>query len=268
MTDRYQDLFSGLERKGEEAFIPFTVLGDPDVETSLKIIEALVKGGADALELGFPFSDPVADGPAIQAAGRRALEAGVRVGDCFSLIAQIRKNFPRLPVGLLVYANLVERKGRGAFFKAAAKAGADSVLVADLPYAESAPYRLAAKKAGIHLVLMLPLDSTPGAVERIAGASRGYLYLLSRKGVTGTNKKASLPSPELMERLNKAGAPPPVLGFGISRPAHVRSAIKAGCRGAISGSAVVKLVAEVAKREKSLADLSTFVSKMKRATRK
>lgn len=267
MTDRYQHLFSELKRKGEGAFIPFTVLGDPDAATSLKVIEALVKGGADALELGFPFSDPVADGTAIQAAGRRALGAGVSVRDCFSLIAQIRKMFPGLPVGLLVYANLVEHKGKEAFFTAAAGAGADSVLVADLPFSESAPYRLAAKKAGLHLVLMLPLDSTPEVVERIAGASRGYLYLLSRKGVTGTNKKASLPSPELMARLRRAESPPPVLGFGLSKPAHVRGAIAVGCRGAISGSAVSKLVGTLAEGGKSLPDLSAFVSGMKQATR-
>ena len=122
---RYDKLFSSLKAKNEGAFIPFAVLGDPGKTASLEALEALIEGGADALELGFPFSDPLADGPAIQAADIRALAAGTRADDCFEIIAEIRRRHDALPIGLLVYANLICRRGAEKFFRDALAAGAD-----------------------------------------------------------------------------------------------------------------------------------------------
>ena len=261
--DRYQKLFS----KGEGVFIPFVVLGDPDPATSLKIIEGLVENGADALELGFPFSDPIADGPVIQRAGQRALAARVRQEDCFRIIKEIRKKFSGIPIGLLVYANLVLARGLGAFFLAAKKAGADSVLIADVPLLESAPFRRAAEQAGIDLVLVLPLHADRETVAKVAGKSRGYLYLLSRKGVTGVDQEAGLPSRDLMQDLKNLNAAPPVLGFGVSTPEQVSAALEAGCRGVISGSAVVQRVEDYVTGKARLEDLFAFIRKMKDATR-
>lgn len=261
--DRYQKLFS----KGEGVFMPFVVLGDPDPGTSLKIIEGLVENGADALELGFPFSDPIADGPVIQRAGQRALGAGVRQEDCFRIIKEIREKFSGIPIGLLVYANLVLAQGLAAFFLAAKKAGADSVLIADVPLLESAPFRRAAEQAGIDLVLVLPLHAGRETVIKVAGKSRGYLYLLSRKGVTGVDQEAGLPSRDLMQDLKNLNAAPPVLGFGVSTPEQVSTALEAGCRGVISGSAVVQRVEDYVTGKAPLEDLFTFIKKMKDATR-
>jgi len=130
---RYARMFDRLNRRGEAAFGAFVMLGDPDPLTSASVLEALVVGGADMIEVGIPFSDPVADGPVIQAAGNRSLCAGVRTADCFELIAGFRARHPDVPLGILAYANLVMARGRRGFFETAVQAGADSLLVADLP---------------------------------------------------------------------------------------------------------------------------------------
>ncbi len=268
MTKRYQKLFSKLKGKGEGAFIPFCVLGDPNVETSLFLINEMIKAGADALELGLPFSDPVADGPLIQKAGLRALKEGVKISDCFEIIKRVRQASPEIPIGLLVYANLIEARGVETFFEDAGKAGVDSVLIADAPAHEIDPYLKAARKQGVEIVLVLPLDADEKTLEDVASCSEGYLYLLSRRGVTGVETKAGLPSETLMENLKVLGAAPSVLGFGISSPAQVRAAISAGCSGAISGSAVVKIIEDIVNGASGVEELHKFIAAMKASTLK
>jgi tryptophan synthase alpha chain len=158
---RYTAMFDALKRKNEGAFVPFAVLGDPSLKESLVVLRALVAGGADALELGIPFSDPVADGPTIQAASQRAIKAGATTNVCFQLIAQLRQDFPKLPIGLLVYANLLAAPGEETFYKKASEAGVDSVLVADVPIFESHTYVAHARTAGIDPVFIAP----PGVSE-------------------------------------------------------------------------------------------------------
>jgi tryptophan synthase alpha chain len=266
MADRYQKLFSGASERGEGVFIPFCVLGDPDIETSFDLIKGMVKAGADALELGLPFSDPVADGPLIQKAGLRALEAGVKVSDCFEVIARVRQTNSKIPIGLLVYANLIEARGVETFFKDAGMAGVDSVLIADVPVAEIDPYTEAAGKQGVKIVLVLPQDADEKTFENVAVRSKGYLYLLSRRGVTGVETRAGLPSRVLMDKLKAFGSAPAVLGFGISSPEQVGAAMSAGCAGAISGSAVVKIIEEIGKGSATPKDLHQFIATMKAAT--
>lgn len=264
---RYKNLFSSLESRREGAFIPFAVLGDPDKATSLAALEALIDGGADALELGFPFSDPIADGAAIQEADNRALAAGTRIDDCFEIIAKIREKHPALPMGLLVYANLIVRRGAEKFFRDALAAGADSLLIADVPVEMSAPFREISAKTGLPLVFIAPPDADDETLEAVAKFGNGYTYLLSRAGVTGTESRAGIPK-NAAAKLKRLGAPPPVLGFGISVPEQVRAAVDAGAAGAISGSAVVKIIA------KNLGDvpamraaLRAFAAAMKSAAR-
>lgn len=138
--ERYETLFAQLKNRQEGAFVPFVTLGDPGPEQSLKIIDALIEGGADALELGIPFSDPLADGPTIQGAALRAFAAGVTPAQCFEMLAAIRQKHPTIPIGLLMYANLVFSPGIDAFYAQCARVGVDSVLVADVPVEESAPF--------------------------------------------------------------------------------------------------------------------------------
>lgn len=265
---RYEKLFSALAQKNEGAFIPFVVLGDPEKSVSREAVEALIEGGADALELGFPFSDPLADGPTIQAADNRALAAGTRVDDCFAIISDVRKNHADLPIGLLVYANLIHRRGAEKFFRDALAAGADSLLIADVPVEMSAPFREISAKTGLPLVFIAPPNADEETLSEISKHGHGYTYLLSRAGVTGAESRAGAPITRVLEALKKFGAPPPVLGFGISEPAQVRAAIDAGTAGAISGSAVVRLIEKFAGDVPALrAALRDFASAMKAATR-
>lgn len=239
---RYGEMFAGLGNRG--AFGAFVMLGDPDLETSASILDALVKGGADMIEVGIPFSDPVADGPVIQAAAKRALENGVTPADCFRLLAEFRGRHAEIPVGILTYANIVLARGRSAFYRAAAEAGADSVLVADVPVFEAEPYVGDAREAGIAPVMIAAPNTPPRSLERIAVLSQGYTYCVTRAGVTGAEGEVSFNHEELFANLHRLGAPLPVLGFGISSPDHVRAALDAGAAGVISGSAIVRLIEE------------------------
>jgi tryptophan synthase alpha chain len=266
-SDRYRKLFAALVEQKRGAFIPFTVLGDPNPELGLKIACALVEAGADALELGIAFSDPVADGPTIQLADQRALAAGVRLADAWGITRELRRRYPELPMGLLVYANLVESKGAESFYRAAKEAGIDSVLVADVPTLEAPPYLAAAERCGIQPVLIATPSASDAQLEKIAKGSRGYTYVVTRVGVTGADESASVRHDALLTRLASLGAPPSVLGFGISKPAHVRQAIAAGAAGAISGSAVVKVIERhLEDPEQMLRQLEAFVKEMKTGT--
>jgi tryptophan synthase alpha chain len=252
---RYATMFA----RNRGAFGAFVMLGDPDLETSAAILDELAESGADMIEVGIPFSDPVADGPVIQAAAVRALAAGVRTADCFALIRGFRGRHPDVPVGILTYANLVLARGRDAFYRAAAEAGADSVVVADVPVMEAAPYAASARAAGIAPVLIAAANTPPERLARIAELGEGYTYCVARAGVTGADESVRFDHEAMLEALRQAGAPPPVFGFGISRPDHVRAALDAGAAGVISGSAIVDLVA----RGKPL---RPFVEAMKAAT--
>jgi tryptophan synthase alpha chain len=268
---RYAAAFATLASREETAFIPFTMLGDPDPARSAAVLDSLVAGGADALELGFPFSDPVADGPVIQAAGVRALEAGTHQDDCWALIAAVRARASELPIGLLVYANLVVRRGTETFYRQAAESGVDSVLVADAPLLEIAPFQAVARDHGIATVLIAPPTADQARLERLAATSEGYTYVVTRAGVTGVDTELHEESAGLVATLRQAGAPPPVLGFGISTPEHVRTAARLGASGAISGSAVVRQVAALAEgadQATTLDAIRAFVHSMKSATRK
>jgi tryptophan synthase alpha chain len=262
--NRYEAMFDALRARREGAFGAFVTLGDPSLETSAAILDALVEGGADMLELGIPFSDPVADGPVIQASAVRALKGGVRPSDCFRLLAEFRDRHPDVPVGLLTYANLVQARGRDAFYRSAAEAGVDSVLVADVPLFEAPPFLEAARSHGIAPVL-IAAPNTPGTtLEGISKAGSGYTYCVARAGVTGADEEVRLGG-EVVDALVGFGAPPAIFGFGIARPEHVRAALAAGAKGVISGSAIVRLIAENPGREATT--VRAFVAEMKAATR-
>lgn len=267
--DRYQTLFQRLADKQQGAFVPFVTIGDPSPELSLQIMQTLVESGADALELGIPFSDPLADGPTIQGANIRALESKTTPSICFDLIAKIRAQHPDLPIGLLMYANLVFAGGIESFYQRCAEAGVDSVLIADVPTNESAEFVAAAEKHGVHPIFIAPPTASNETLKSVSDLGGGYTYLLSRSGVTGAETKANMPVTALLERLNTFDAPPALLGFGISQPEQVQEAIQAGAAGAISGSAVVKIIeSHLEQPEKMLSQLSSFVSSMKAATQK
>ncbi|GAA4029888.1 tryptophan synthase subunit alpha [Sphingomonas rosea] len=237
---RYDEMFARLKQKGEGAFGAFLMLGDPDKVTSAGLLDTLVEAGADMIEVGIPFSDPVADGPVIQAASERALRSGMRVDDSFALIRDFRARHPAVPIGILTYANILHARGREQFMADAAAAGADSILVADVPSLEAPRYSEAAKAAGLDLVMIAAPNTPAPVLDRIAALSSGYTYCVARAGVTGTSEQLTLDHGPLFEGLAGAGAPPPILGFGISTPEQVREALRSGAAGVIAGSALVK----------------------------
>lgn len=266
--ERYNQLFQRLSAKKEGAFVPFVTLGDPTPELSLKIIDTLVAGGADALELGIPFSDPLADGPTIQGATLRAFAADTTVAQCFEILAAVRQKYPELPIGLLMYANLVFSKGIDNFYAQCEAVGVDSVLVADVPVEESAPFRQAAMRHNVAPIFICPPNADDNLLREIASHGRGYTYLLSRAGVTGAENRASQPLNHLIEKLSEYHAAPPLQGFGISEASQVREAIAAGAAGAISGSAIVKIIERNQNDPDTLlAELKAFVSDLKAGTR-
>ena len=257
---RYAEMFARLGNSG--AFGAFLMLGDPDFTTCATLLDAAARGGADMIEVGIPFSDPVADGPVIQEAAIRALRAGARVDAAFRQIADFRASWPDIPIGILTYANLLAARGEATFMADAVAAGADSILIADVPSLEAEPYAAAARDAGIDLV-MIAAPNTPDAVlNRIAAFSSGYTYCVARGGVTGTRDALALDHDTLFAGLARNGAPPPVLGFGISTPDHVAQALAAGAKGVISGSAIVRLVAQPG----AAVRIEQFVREMKAAT--
>lgn len=276
---RYTSVFSALAARHEGAFVPFVMLGDPDPETNVAIISALIDAGADALELGLPFSDPVADGPTIQAADIRAFDAGTTFDTALTTISRIRSKHPDIPIGLLCYANIAFCRGIDDFYTAIAKAGADSVLIPDVPMRESTPFREAAQRRGVDAVFIAPPNVNTETVEQLAKNSQGYIYAVSRLGVTGAESASqNLGLKDIVARVRQFDGPPVLLGFGISTPEHVASAIAAGAAGAITGSAIASIIEKYCAGEHPeprqvtdvsalLSELHEYVSAMKAATR-
>lgn len=270
MTDRFADTFAHLSQERNGAFVPFVNLCDPDEATSLRILKTLVAAGADALELGIPFSDPSADGPVIVASADRAIRNGATTEKCLKVIEAFRAENKTTPVSVMLYANLVFAPGVAAFFERAAKAGVDAVLIPDLPLVMRKADPVFAQEAarhGVKLVNLVPPKADAAFLEEAAEASDGYTYLLSRVGITGTDHAAGTPVEEVVRVLKENHAAPLLLGFGISKPSDVTRAMAAGVAGVIVGSAIVRIINEHLDRtEAMLAALTDYVRTMKAAT--
>ncbi|AIU33734.1 MULTISPECIES: tryptophan synthase subunit alpha [Corynebacterium] len=277
---RYHNLFTRLEQSDEGAFVPFIMLGDPSPEASLTIIRTAVQAGADALEIGVPFSDPVADGPTIQRSHLRALDNGATVDSSLSLITQIRSEFPDLPIGLLIYGNVPFTRGLDTFYQEFATAGADSILLPDVPVREGTPFITAAQQAGIAPIFIAPAQASEDTLRDVAAHSEGYIYAISRDGVTGTERESSTSGlSDVIANITAFGGAPALLGFGISNPQHVRDAMEAGARGVITGSAITAIIerhcigthpqpATIDDMSALQSEISAFITEMKEATRK
>lgn len=277
---RFTALFEALEAKNEGAFVPFVMLGDPSADDAVEIISTLIDAGADALELGVPFSDPVADGPTIQKAHLRALDGGATVDSCMEQIREIRRHHPDTPIGMLVYANVPYVRGLEKIYTELHEAGADAVLVPDAPVREGAPFVEAATAVGIDPVFIAPAQARPEVLEDVAAHSRGYIYAISRDGVTGTEHESQTTGlSDVVSNITSYGGPPVLLGFGISTPQHVADAIAAGASGAITGSAIAKIIdahvdythpnpGTIRDMDALKTELTSYVTAMKRATLK
>lgn len=226
---------------GRAALMPYLMGGFPDLETSRRVGHAYIDGGADLIELGVPFSDPLADGPVIQAAGTAALLSGTSTGDVIALGAELAK---RVPVVLMVYVNIVLASGYQGFAERAGKAGLSGLIIPDLPLEEAPEARAACESAGIALIGLVAPTSPDDRLEAIGRGTTGFLYAVSVTGTTG--ERASLPElyDETIARARAHSAAPVALGFGIAGPGQAIAAAEAGADGVIVGSRLVRAVAE------------------------
>ncbi len=256
-----------LRARGEGAFMPFLVIGDPDLETAHRLVDALVEAGADLLEFGFPFSDPPADGPVIQAADHRALAAGVTPEKAFEFLAAVQARHD-IPVALLIYYNLVLQYGVEAFYTRARACGVDAVLVADVPLEESRPCVEAARAADVAPVFIATPLTTDARMAALGDVADGYLYAVTRVGITGEQADVDAGLADALARY-RAHSPLPLLaGFGISTPAHVRRVMDAGADGVICGSALVRRIARHLDRpDEMVTSIYEHAAAMKAATR-
>jgi len=259
---RIGGVFSVLKKP---AFIGFTVAGDPDKETCIRAAMALIEGGTDILELGVPFSDPVADGPTIQKADERSLAAGTKVDTVFEIVRELRKK-TNVPIVFLAYYNMVYHRGVDRFYKEARAAGVDGILIADMPIEESDDVYETAVRYGIDPIFLITQTTTDERIKKIAARAHGYLYLVAVLGVTGIRDTVSSGAIDLLQRVRKHTAIPLALGFGISTPDHAKVCAGAGADGAIVGSAIVNIVEKnLGTPDNMRQDLKAYVELMKKA---
>ena len=234
---RIESKFDDLKREGRKAFIPFITAGDPDIETTLRLILELERSGADIIELGVPFSDPMADGPVIQRASERALKNGVTARACLDLVHEVRRKSD-VPIVLFSYLNPLLALGLDSLGDQLHSAGVDGVLVTDLVPEEGGEFMNVLGAAGINMVFLAAPTSTDERIRLIAGASSGFIYAVSRAGVTGVRESLSESSAALVRRVRPFSDLPVAVGFGISTPEHVNE-VWQNADAAVVGSRIV-----------------------------
>jgi tryptophan synthase alpha chain len=247
------------------ALIGFTVAGDPDLTTSIRIARTLIDAGTDILELGVPFSDPVADGPTIQRADDRALAAGTTPDTVFTIVRDVREHSD-VPIVLLTYFNTVFRRGIERFYRDARAAGVDGILIADLPVEESGEVLEAAEKNAIDQILLVAQTTSDERLRTIAEHAGGFLYLVSVLGVTGARSGVPQAAFDLVRRTKAVTDLPVALGFGISTPDQVASCAAHGADGVIVGSAIVDIIERtIGSPDAMEQELAGFIARLKRA---
>lgn len=265
--NRIEAMFAAKREKGERALVTYTMGGDPDLSLSLKIIKTLAGAGADLIEIGLPFSDPLADGPVIQKAGQRALSNGVGPEEILELVAAARRELD-LPLVIMTYLNPVFSFGVEKFFQRAAAAGADGLIIPDLPVEEGEEVAEKAAAFGLDLIPLVAPTTGPKRLEKILRRARGFVYCVSVTGVTGMRERLPEEAVELLQRVRMATHLPVCLGFGISRPEQAAEAVPY-CDGVIVGSALVKIVEDYAQgsisRENMLKLLAERTTALKKA---
>ena len=261
--------FEELRNRGEGALIAFVTAGDPTIRATPKIAKALEDAGADMIELGLPFSDPIADGPTIQAAAERALKSGMNTDAYFATIKKIR-GAVKAPLICLTYFNLVLKRGVGRFMKDCRESGIDGVIIPDLPVEEAKEVIEKADDNNVDVIFLAAPTTTEKRMKKILDSTRGFVYLVSLLGVTGARKKLSRTVRGMINLARKSSKKnvPLAVGFGVSSPGHVREVIESGADGAIVGSAIVEIIANnMADEGKMLRGISNFVASLKEVTR-
>jgi tryptophan synthase alpha chain len=254
--------------KGQGALIAYVMGGDPNPETTEKVVLSLIAGGADIIELGIPFSDPIADGKSIQEAAVRSLSAGTKPADVLEIVSRIKKEHD-IPITIMTYYNVLFSPGLENFLDGAKKAGVDGLIVPDLPLDETGDYSRLAKKYGLDTILLAAPTTSPERMKSLVKHSTGFLYLVSLLGVTGARTQLGDDTLRLVRAAKRQtrGKIPLGVGFGISKPDHVRAVVGAGADAVIVGSSIVNMVALGKPEEEMLEEVENYVRSMKTATK-
>lgn len=242
------------------AFIPFIVAGDPNYGKSLEIAKSLIDAGADILEIGIPYTDPVADGPTIQKAYTRALKNDFEVNQIYKFVKEINQ-YKNIPIVLLTYYNIVYNQGISNYYQKIKKSGVDGQIIADMPIEESEKATKAAKENNINQIFLISPTTPNKRIKKINKKAQGFLYVITRLGVTGKRKNFQKTTETLLNRTKSETELPLAVGFGISKPKHVRKARKAGADGVIVGSAIVEKIGE---NPNYIEEIKSYIQEMKK----
>jgi tryptophan synthase alpha chain len=258
--NRIVDRFAQLAREGRKGFIAYIGAGDPDLQATQELALSFDKLGVDVLELGVPFSDPLADGLVNQLAAQRGLESGTTPAKVLACVAAIRKSC-EIPIVLYIYFNLVHRHGMDRFIRDAAQAGVDGLLVLDLPPEEGGAYELATEKAGLCNIYLLAPTTPENRMAFIAGRGRGFIYYVSREGVTGMQTKVADTLAQMVAKIRAHTTLPIAVGFGISTPDQART-VGVCADAVVVGSAIVNQIAQAGKAPDLVPRVTSFVANL------
>ncbi len=258
---RIGERFETLHARGEKALIPFLTAGDPDLDTTAALVMAMVESGADLIEIGVPFSDPIAEGPTIQRASERALANGTSLRAILELVGRLRPEVD-VPLLLMGYANPLHAMGAEAFAEAAAAAGVDGIIIPDLPPEEGEPFFAPCRERGVDPVLLASPTTSPERLERLVAQTRGFLYYVSLQGVTGARTELADGIEQMVGRAKAAGDVPVCVGFGISKPEHA-ARVGAFADGVVVGSAFVDVIEQAPSRGAAVDAVARLVAELK-----
>jgi tryptophan synthase alpha chain len=254
--------FDELKQNSRKALITFVTAGDPDLKATLRFVGEMESCGADIVEIGIPYSDPVAEGPVIQNANKRAMENNIKIKDVMKTIAEIRKNV-KIPLVYLLYYNCILQYGTEKFFKDCKETGIDGVIIPDMSYEESGEINDACEKYGVYSIRLVAPTSKE-RIKKIANGAQGFIYCVSSMGVTGMRKEFTTDFDEFLSYVNRASSIPKAIGFGISTPEHVRF-LRDYADGLIVGSAIVRQIELSGSRDEAVKNVGKLVSSLRRA---
>ena len=268
--NRIDSKFNELKSKNQKALICYVVAGYPDIKTSEHIINSLINGGADIIEIGIPFSDPIADGSTIQDAIQSSLMSGTTPDMCLELASRIRKTFPNIPLIIMTYSNILYRKGYMQFAEKAKENGIDGLIIPDIPIEESKEYLNTVQNTGLSTIFLVSPNTSEKRLKMISRICTGFLYAISVYGTTGERKGFDEYTIESIKRVKKVTAAdelPLAVGFGISNPQHVKYMVDAGADAVIIGSAIIKKIKEIEDKKLLFNTLNKFIYELKNSCR-
>ena len=268
--NRIDSKFNELKSKNQKALICYVVAGYPDIKTSEHVITSLINGGADIIEIGIPFSDPIADGSTIQDAIQSSLISGTTPDMCLELASRIRKTFPNIPLIIMTYSNILYRKGYIQFAEKAKENGIDGFIIPDIPIEESKEYLNSVQNIGMSTIFLVSPNTSEKRLKMISKICTGFLYAISVYGTTGERKGFDEYTIESIKRVKKvtgANELPLAVGFGISNPQHVKYMIDAGADAVIIGSAIIKKIKEIEDKKLLFNTLKGFIYELKNSCR-